>query len=1130
MQSELTESTSLAARAHLTHFALVAVLLALFPSPGHAGTWDPFGPEKFVRGQGAPTVFTRSFSILNLNTTYTLRINNGGLQGELARSSGTIMLNGVQIVSATEFNPRVSVIEKPIKLLLNNQLVIKLRAAPGSGIALQVIGVDNDPPVISGTVSPPPDAAGWNDSSVTVNFSCSDALSGVASCPSPVAVTTEGANQIVTGTATDKAGNTATANVTVNISFKFFTMRNYAGKCLDYGAAPNGSGATVFLNDCASAHPIRVEEINAKHEVVLHAGTSVIGIHNPPASTLGGPPSPTQTEYALELQTYNPKLATAANQIFALDGDSIILESSRPCINTVTTVPPFCPDPPPQLVIQIQNARGANGSPLVAGLRNLADNEFWDFNALDGSAKYPTAGFISSVGSPPAPIATADALWNAVCSSPVASPSPAPPPTSQCFTFNVGWGSVIVVTSPNDCTVTDPLTGQTQDIGGCIDLSGYPPIQLPAGVTILGNRRGTSFGPQLYAAYSSSNSAFDCDGTCMLEVQGDYARVTGLRVRGQSRSTDPRPKQVGKTDGIRINFAGTSPSGQSPQIPYFSLATVTELIAAIDHNDMSDWIDAAITVISPFSNGNLNTGNECSYLGYIDPASSPPNNYTCDENTQLVPYSPYLVSLNPNLSPVTIAEDPIGGTPGPGTLANIRVARNFLHHNMRDDGGYGVGVQGRALIDGNTFLMNRHDISSDGEPHHEYRASHNLVLSSAYEHYGFLGTVGRLQDFDMHGTANATVYDGGAGGYYVEIDGNTFLGSNGHDYVLRGYPAGAYSYYHNNVSLRKENDAIHFNHCVTGIGCVNDYHSPSNFPIEISSSQFADSSPPFTDPTASLRVGDFDGDGVQDLFLATGTAWYFSPGGAREWRFLSAKTDTIDQLLFGDFDGDGRTDVVAIHDGQFVVSWGGVSDWEVLNPNPTGGNLFLLPSAVTAMAVGDFDGNGVSDIFYADGQTWWVSYGGNTPFVQVQTSSFRRQDLLFGDFDGNGTTDVFSVGSVNWQVSYSPKGVQGLFTSWQPLRAKLTDAVQGLVVADFNGDGFADVAMYCGTGCLNISYGGTQDWANYSTVGSLSLVNGGVGHFSGGLGADILVWNGNEISVVPSGTGTPQPLSSQDMR
>jgi hypothetical protein len=82
------------------------------------------------------------------------------------------------------------------------------------------------------------------------------------------------------------------------------------------------------------------------------------------------------------------------------------------------------------------------------------------------------------------------------------------------------------------------------------------------------------------------------------------------------------------------------------------------------------------------------------------------------------------------------------------------------------------------------------------------------------------------------------------------------------------------------------------------------------------------------------------------------------------------------------------------------------------------------------MAVGDFDGDGRADIFWADGRTWWVSYGGNTPFVEVQTLGFGMKELRFGDFDGNGTTDVFEVVSGNWMVSYSPESIHGLFSSW----------------------------------------------------------------------------------------------------
>lgn len=86
-----------------------------------------------------------------------------------------------------------------------------------SPVLEQTYTIDSDPPLITVWTSPAPNALGWNNSPVTIRFTCTDAGAGVAHCPDPISVTTEGPNQEVTATATDAVGNTATANVVVNL-------------------------------------------------------------------------------------------------------------------------------------------------------------------------------------------------------------------------------------------------------------------------------------------------------------------------------------------------------------------------------------------------------------------------------------------------------------------------------------------------------------------------------------------------------------------------------------------------------------------------------------------------------------------------------------------------------------------------------------------------------------------------------------------------------------------------------------------------------------------------------------------------------------------------------------------------
>ncbi|HEY2113908.1 MAG TPA: hypothetical protein VGJ51_02385, partial [Candidatus Angelobacter sp.] len=198
---------------------LMVLLLALLGTPCFAGTFTAFGPQVYVRSTGDPVTVTNSFTVLNPNTQYTLRLHNGGLVDSSTDrvSSTTVTVNGVIVVAPNDLNQNVGEVDKPITLLASNQIQVQVRGAPGGTLSIDILGIDNDPPVITAVASPAANGASWNISAVTVAFACSDATSGVAICPAPITVGTEGPNQIITGQAVDKAGNTASASVTLNI-------------------------------------------------------------------------------------------------------------------------------------------------------------------------------------------------------------------------------------------------------------------------------------------------------------------------------------------------------------------------------------------------------------------------------------------------------------------------------------------------------------------------------------------------------------------------------------------------------------------------------------------------------------------------------------------------------------------------------------------------------------------------------------------------------------------------------------------------------------------------------------------------------------------------------------------------
>jgi len=104
-------------------------------------------------------------------------------------------------------------------------------ATSAGGTSSQSVTIKRDAtaPTISGQASPAANGAGWNNTGVNVTFSCSDVLSGIASCGPAQTLNGDGANQSATGVATDMAGNSMSATVSgINIDMTAPTIYGVA--------------------------------------------------------------------------------------------------------------------------------------------------------------------------------------------------------------------------------------------------------------------------------------------------------------------------------------------------------------------------------------------------------------------------------------------------------------------------------------------------------------------------------------------------------------------------------------------------------------------------------------------------------------------------------------------------------------------------------------------------------------------------------------------------------------------------------------------------------------------------------------------------------------------------------------
>ena len=102
-----------------------------------------FGPVQFSRTTGRPNTFTESFQRCGTASSQIV-IFNGNSDGSKRISSASIVLNGRQVIGPSDFNRKAGLIVKPVLLLDENQLTVRLASTPGSFITVEIESAESE--------------------------------------------------------------------------------------------------------------------------------------------------------------------------------------------------------------------------------------------------------------------------------------------------------------------------------------------------------------------------------------------------------------------------------------------------------------------------------------------------------------------------------------------------------------------------------------------------------------------------------------------------------------------------------------------------------------------------------------------------------------------------------------------------------------------------------------------------------------------------------------------------------------------------------------------------------------------------------------------------------------------------